>query len=119
MSLFDEDGLRTIIAQEVGKAIERILGDPPRLPTQSDQYLPVTDAARIAAVAPATIRTWMDEGRLTRYHAGRVLRVRRSELEALMRTGSTKPDGLPLSPEAEADRFLQRRQQRAQAARRG
>ena len=117
MGLFDEDGLRAIIADEVGKAINRVFADKSGIPRAADQYLSVADAARIAAVAPATIRAWMDDGRLVRYHAGRELRVRQVELEALLRAAPPTQGRPELSPEAEADRFLQRRLQRAQGRR--
>jgi excisionase family DNA binding protein len=116
MSLFDEDGLRAIIAEEIGKALHRVTASTGGADRPIEQYLPVAEAARMAAVAPATIRAWMDDGRLARYHAGRELRVRRAELEALLRTSPKDPGASERSPEAEADRFLQRRQQlRAQS----
>jgi excisionase family DNA binding protein len=115
VSLFDEECLRAIIAEEIGKALHRVASGTAGSGHPMDQYLPVAEAARIAAVAPATIRAWMDDGRLVRYHAGRELRVRRGELDALLRTTPQGPAGSELSPEAEADRFLQRRHQRAQS----
>jgi hypothetical protein len=117
MGLFDEEGLRAIIADEVGKAIRGALADKAGIPRVLDQYLSVADAARIAAVAPATIRAWMDDGRLSRYHAGRELRVRQVELEVLLRSAPPAQGRPESSPEAEADRFLERRLQRAQSRR--
>jgi hypothetical protein len=60
----------------------------------------------------------MAQGRLGRYHAGRELRVRGAELAELMR-GAAGPAGnkKELSPEEEADLYLERR--RAKAAKRG
>jgi excisionase family DNA binding protein len=109
MSLFDEEALRALIADAVRKAIRedggaRVVDGP-----SSGEYLPVATAARIAAVAPATIRTWIGDGRLGRYRAGRELRVRRAELERLLRTVPTAANDT--TPEDEADRFLQRRRQ--------
>jgi excisionase family DNA binding protein len=46
----------------------------------------VATAARAASVSPATIRKWISEGRLPRHAAGRVWRVRRSDLEKLLGT---------------------------------
>ena len=78
-----------------------------------------TRAAR-ASVAPATIRVWMAQGRLGRYHAGRELRVRGAELAELMRRPALIAgigNREELTPEKEADLYLERR--RARAAKRG
>jgi excisionase family DNA binding protein len=47
----------------------------------------VARAAEVAKVNPATVRKWVEEGRLGRYRAGRELRVKRSELDRLLATG--------------------------------
>jgi hypothetical protein len=77
MSLFDERALRDIVADELRRVLreERSAG---ARPANDVEYLPVAEAAARAAVAPATIRVWMAQGRLGRYHAGRELRVSRS-----------------------------------------
>ena len=59
-----------------------------------DAYLSVTKAARVADVAPGTIRAWIRAGRLTSKRAGRVLRVTRSELERFMAGTPTGPRGV-------------------------
>ena len=53
-------------------------------PAAPDLFLSTRAAAAVAGVAPGTIRRWIDEGRLTGHHAGRVLRIRRTELERLL-----------------------------------
>jgi len=50
----------------------------------TDEYLTPDEAGRLAKVEPQTIRDWIAVGRLHRYSAGRALRVKRSELEALL-----------------------------------
>src|SRR5579871_2248749 len=50
------------------------------LRNSEDAYLSVAKAARVADVAPGTIRAWIRHGRLTAKRAGRVLRVSRAEL---------------------------------------
>jgi excisionase family DNA binding protein len=55
--------------------------------TTEDIYLSVARAADVAEVNPATVRKWVEEGRLGRYRAGRELRVKRSELDRLLATG--------------------------------
>jgi hypothetical protein len=84
MNLFDERAFRKIIADELRRVLreEQVTG----IRSANDvEYMPVAGAAARAAVAPATIRAWMAQGRLGRYHAGRELRVRGSELAELMR----------------------------------
>ena len=111
MSVFNEKLLREIVAEEV----RRVLRDEWVAQGRGgdSEYLPVAAAAARARVAPATIRVWMAQGRLGRYHAGRELRVLSSELDALMRT---PPEGFSpgrqRTPEEEADLYLQRRRKR-------
>jgi excisionase family DNA binding protein len=107
---FIEKALRDLVAEEVRRVIHEeraaLYG-----PVDALEYLPVADAAARVAVAPATIRTWIAEGKLRRYHAGRVLRVRWSELEFLLRSGPEAADRRA-TPEEEAKLYLQRRKER-------
>jgi excisionase family DNA binding protein len=103
MAVFNEDRLRSLVGEEV----RRVLREEMRpSPTEAGEYLPVAGAASVAAVTPDTIRVWIGQGRLGRYSAGRELRVKRSELEAFLRAGTTRTKS---SPEEEAQRFLARR----------
>jgi hypothetical protein len=108
MSLFNEKLLREIVAEEVRQVVREELADLRRRAGASE-YLPVAEAGARAAVTPSTIRVWMAQGRLGRYHAGRELRVLTAELDTLMRTppeqlgGGRRP-----TPEEEAARYLQR-----------
>jgi len=112
MSLFNEKLLREIVAEEVRRVLREEWVEQGRRGGASE-YLPVADAAARAAVAPATIRVWMAQGRLSRYHAGRELRVMSSELDALMRTPpEALGPGRRRTPEQEADLYLQRRRNR-------
>ena len=84
-------------------------------PANDVEYLPVAQAAARAAVAPGTIRAWMAQGRLGRYHAGRELRVMASELTALMRRPALR-SGLTEerpTPEEQMARYFERRRRRA------
>ena len=103
VNLFDEGALRALVSEEVRRALREELS---RMPSQ-DEFLPVTDAARIAAVHADTIRAWIAMGRLVRYSAGRELRVKQSNLESFLRAGPAT-DG-DISPEQEARRFLAQR----------
>lgn len=58
----------------------------------ADDYLSVSKAARVADVAPGTIRAWIRAGRLCGRRAGRVWRVGRSELEQFLAGGATSDE---------------------------
>ena len=85
-----EAALRSMIEDVVRKVLREELGASPG--ANGDEYLSVATAARVAEVAPATIRGWIAEGRLHRYAAGREIRVRRAELEALLAAPATSPE---------------------------
>jgi excisionase family DNA binding protein len=105
VSLFDEGALRTLIASEVRKVVREELARAPD-GGAADDYVSVKSAARIASVATDTIRDWITKGRLGRFSAGRVLRVKRSELDALL--ASPAPSSAPSTPEAAAAAYLRR-----------
>lgn len=107
MSIFDERALRTVVAEEVRKVLREELGDRASSRNSEGEYLPVTAAAAIAAVTPATIRAWASMGRLRRFFAGRELRVLRSELESLLARPASEPHAD--APERAADEFVARR----------
>lgn len=58
--------------------------------TPADSYLSVAKAAKVADLAPNTIRTWIRDGQLAGHRAGRVLRVKRSDLESFLAVVPTK-----------------------------
>lgn len=62
-------------------------GNPP-VHKGEDAFLSTTAAARFASVTPKTIRTWVQQGRLKVFRAGRLLRFRRQELVDLMGGGA-------------------------------
>jgi excisionase family DNA binding protein len=66
-----------IVREEIARAFTHV--------AQRDEYLSPRAAGAVAQVAPGTVRRWIREGRLVGHHAGRVLRVRRADLEALLR----------------------------------
>lgn len=73
-------GLRVLVRAIARQEVALALADA----RDSDEYLSTAGAAALAGVAPGTIRRWIKEGRLTGHRAGRVLRVRRCELMALL-----------------------------------
>ena len=61
----------------------------PAKPTMAGEYLSTDDAAAVAGVSAASIRAWAKLGRLTVYKAGRLLRIKRADLEDMMRGGAS------------------------------
>src|SRR5690349_21512095 len=95
-----ENGLRALITEIVRKEVHAALAEV----NTRDQYLPTRAAARFADVAPGTIRRWIRQGRLASHHAGRVVRVRRADLEMLLRAGQRSPSSTDVAPEVLAAR---------------
>lgn len=93
------DALRAFIAQVVRDELAR--QRPPA--AVADEYLSVARAAAVADVAPGTVRRWIREGRLVGHHAGRVLRVKRTDLEALLRGGGRRDRELTAEQLADRD----------------
>ena len=65
-------------------------------------YLTVAQAAELASVTAATVRSWIREGHLTEHRAGRLLRVDRAELIALMATGASASERVDIEARARA-----------------
>lgn len=78
--LFDEAALRALVADAVRPVVREELNRTAGV----SSYISVQAAAERIDVAPATIRQWIGENKLGRYHAGRELRVKVAELEALV-----------------------------------
>lgn len=59
------------------------------------EYLTIQQAAEVAGVHHATVRAWIKERTLPAVRAGRRVRIKRSELDALLarpRAGTPSPD---------------------------
>lgn len=102
--MIDEDKLRAAVATAVTGIVKAIL-EATRDIARNDEapqpeYLTPSAAASFASVTPETIRRWVRAGKLRGYASGRYVRVKRAELEALLRDGSPAT----MSPEARAMR---------------
>lgn len=100
--------VRQLVREAVRDAVRAELAQPdaPALRNAGDVYLSVSKAARVADVAPGTIRAWIRSGRLESRRAGRVLRVSRAELERFM--AGMPNDAQQKATRRLADRFLHR-----------
>jgi len=87
--------IRAIVREELAKALAA--AQP-----ANDEYLDTAAAAAFASVTSRTICRWVREGRLEGHHAGTRVRVKRSELVALLERGTRAP--AELSPEEQAER---------------
>lgn len=76
----DIEALATLIDKKVREAVRDELS---RLP-QGPEYLTVSEAAALVSTSPSTIGAWFRDRKLARYGKGRAVRVKRSELLALM-----------------------------------
>jgi excisionase family DNA binding protein len=111
MSIFDEQALRNMIEDVVRSVVREEMKTAGQSTTGTDMFLSASEAARVAGVAPGTIRAWIDEGKLERYHAGRVLRVKRRELEEFLASPQAANDN-EMSPEMRAMMIFRNRRKR-------
>lgn len=73
--------IRRVVREELSK-----------LTPSTSSYLTVSEASQLARVTVGTVRTWVRTGKLTRYAAGRGLRIDRVELTALMKANGSETD---------------------------
>lgn len=62
--------------------------------TDRGEALSTHAAAEYAGVSPATIREWVSAGRLRAQRAGRVLKVRKSDLDAFLARSAPREHGV-------------------------
>lgn len=77
-----ETELRDMIREVVREEIRAVLVE-----AKGEEFLSTDAAAKLAGVEPGTIRRWIRQHRLSDNRAGRMVRVLRSELEAMLRAG--------------------------------
>lgn len=94
--------LAAILDEMVNERVAKALAETK---PANDEYIDATAAAALASVSIKTVRRWIRDGRLPAYRAGRVCRVKRADLEALLHDG-VRPvrKDVRLSPEAQARR---------------
>jgi excisionase family DNA binding protein len=90
-----EESLKVLVAAAVREALPAALEEALR----PDEYLPTAAAAKLAGIYPGTLRRWLDRKWLTRYNAGREVRISRRELELLLKNGVPRRAGKNLTPQ--------------------
>jgi excisionase family DNA binding protein len=88
-----------LVRVEVDARVRAALAERPA----AAELLSTAEAAQYAKVSPRSIRRWLDQGKLRALHAGRELRIRRADLDQLMRGGGRRKAG-ELTPEQLAAR---------------
>lgn len=86
--------IAALVRVEVDARVRAALAERPAVA----ELLSTGEAAQYAKVTPRSIRRWLDQGKLRALHAGRELRIRRADLDQLMRGGRRRK--IELSPEA-------------------
>lgn len=87
-----DDTLRAVIREIVGEELARANRSAASTPAV---HLSTRDAAQHAGVAMGTIRRWIRDGKLREMRAGRHLRVRRADVDALLRGERAAPGASP------------------------
>jgi excisionase family DNA binding protein len=84
MEEFLFQNIRRIVREEIKRALRewdaRVQASQSRSPA-GDEYLSIAEAAKIARLHHSTIREWVKDGTLAACRAGRVFRIRRSDLD--------------------------------------
>jgi excisionase family DNA binding protein len=82
--ILDEGAMEALVERAARRAVREELA---KVASDQQEYVSVAVAAARVEVTPATIREWVRRGRLRRYQAGRELRVKVTELAAMMTAG--------------------------------
>lgn len=88
-----DGALRSLVRDVVREELKLAVGELARGTSAANDnagggYLSIGRAAKIADVAPNTVRTWIRRGKLAGHKAGRVYRVRRCDLDGFLASGS-------------------------------
>jgi excisionase family DNA binding protein len=94
MEEFLFQNIRRIVREEVRAALaEAAASHATRTTTTSnDEYLSVSEAAKVARLHHGTIREWIKDGSLKSCRAGRVYRIRRADLDSRLAASVVEPE---------------------------
>lgn len=74
-------------------ALERCRPPAPPAPVAHEPWVSIAEAAAYAGVAEDTVREWIRLQALPVGRHGRVIRLRRSDIDALLLSGASTPEG--------------------------
>ena len=83
------DEVPAILREHLRQLLER-----EQRPAEQGEALSTVQAARYAGVSPATIREWASAGQLRVQRAGRVIKVRRGDLDAFLARSAPRGEGV-------------------------
>ncbi len=101
--------LREVVRDEVSAALREFKETQSAAPvrSQEEKYLTAPQAAELAGVSPATVRSWAQRGELLSCYAGRLLRIKDSDLRAyLERPRKASSERSPHDDDAMVDEIL-------------
>lgn len=73
----------------------------PSSPESDETYLTVAEVAETLRLNQQTVRNWIDQGRLPALRIGRRVRIKRSDFERILATGTTQAAPTPSGPSAD------------------
>ncbi|MBV8756813.1 MAG: helix-turn-helix domain-containing protein [Deltaproteobacteria bacterium] len=88
MKSLDLAPLRELIERIVDERVAIALANHTVAHPEPGERLTVAEAAELARVTPGCVRRWIRSGRLAASGAGKLLRVHRADLDAMLRGGS-------------------------------
>jgi excisionase family DNA binding protein len=100
LRLVVRQAVRDAVREEMRELVQEVAGREPAA------FLRVGEAAEVAAVHPQTVRRWIARRRLPVHGEGRMVRIKRQDLERLMKGG---PDEGPIDFVARANALRAKR----------
>ena len=92
MEEFLFQNIRRIVREEVRAALDGVAQSGAMAkPELGTDYLSIEEAAKIARLHHTTIRDWIKDGSLKAFRAGRVYRIRRSDLDERLTAKAADP----------------------------
>lgn len=93
--------IRGVVREEIRLALREVeVRKPSRTSEETIEFVTVKRAAKIASVHPATVRSWLSDGKLKPYRAGRVFRVKIADLEAFLARDHDKSSPIDIEKRA-------------------
>jgi excisionase family DNA binding protein len=92
------EALRPLVAQLVAEELAKRAAPAPA------EYLTIEAAAAVASVSASTVRRWLRSGRLAEHGVEGVIRIQRTEIEAMLGTPRRRVTNANLTPAQRAAR---------------